>query len=179
MILVTLAAALLFWGRDYLVLRIGPPVRIPRRVWLYSAVVFMMAMLVGTLTLRLGPYEFLAILHSPQVFVALIGFHLAAGITCFWLKQTERYDSAWLVAMIPAPGVWFLLAQATFLPAYGWGTFTTSLTVGLVSALWITLMIVTVLQMKRRPMPVEDMDFAIGLAGWSNCVAIGLVSITI
>jgi hypothetical protein len=51
--------------------------------------------------------------------------------------------------------------------------------VGLVSALWITLMIVTVLQMKRRPMPVEDMDFAIGLAGWSNCVAIGLVSITI
>jgi hypothetical protein len=81
--------------------------------------------------------------------------------------------------MIPAPGVWFLLAQATFLPAYGWGTFTTSLTVGLVSALWITLMIVTVLQMKRRPMPVEDMDFAIGLAGWSNCVAIGLVSITI
>jgi hypothetical protein len=81
--------------------------------------------------------------------------------------------------MIPAPGVWFLLAQATFLPAYGWGAFTTALTVGLVSALWITLMIVTVLQTTRRPMPVEDMDFAIGLAGWSNCVAIGLVSITI
>jgi hypothetical protein len=71
-ILVTLAAALLFWGRDYLVLRIGPPVRIPRRVWLYSAVVFMMAMLVGSLTLSFGRYEFLGILHSPQVFVALI-----------------------------------------------------------------------------------------------------------
>jgi hypothetical protein len=51
--------------------------------------------------------------------------------------------------------------------------------VGLVSALWITLMIVTVLQMGRRQMLVEDMDFAMGLAGWSNCLAIALVSITI
>jgi len=41
------------------------------------------------------------------------------------------------------------------------------------------MMIVTVLQMRRPEMPVEDMDFAIGLAGWSNCLAIGLVSITI
>ena len=179
MILVTLAAALLFWGRDYLVLRIGPQRRIPQRAWTYSAVVFTMATLIGALTLSFDPHEFFALLHSPQVFVLLIGFHLAAGMACFWLKQTERYGSAWLVALIPAPGVWFLLAQATFLPAYGWGSFTTSLTVGLVSALWIILMIVTVLQAKRPPMPVEDMDFAIGLAGWSNCVAIGLVSIII
>jgi hypothetical protein len=179
MILVTLAAALLFWGRDYLVLRIGPPQSVPRRVWMYSAVVFIMAMLLGTLTLSFGPYEFQALIHSPQVFVSLIAFHLAAGITCFWLKRTERYDSAWLAAMIPAPGVWFLLAEATLLPAYGLGNFATSLIVGLVSALWITLMIVTVLQMGRREMPVEDMDFAMGLAGWSNCLAIGLVSIAI
>ena len=179
MILVTLAAALLFWGRDYLVLRIGPPRSVPRRVWMYSSVVFLMAMLLGALTLSFGPYEFLTVLHSPHVFVSLIGLHLAASILCFWLKQTERYDSAWLAAMIPAPGVWFLLAQATLLPAYGWGTFATSLTVGLISALWITMMIVTLLQMRRREMPVEDMDFAMGLAGWSNCLAIGLVSITI
>lgn len=179
MLFVILAAALLFWSRDYLVLRIGPARRVPRRVWMYSAVVFMMAMVMGTLTLSFGPYEFQALLRSPQVFVSLIAFHLAAGIMCFWLKQTERYDSAWLAAMIPAPGVWFLLAKATFLPAYGWGNFATSLIVGLVSALWITLMIVTVLQMGRRQMPVEDMDFAMGLAGWSNCLAIALVSITI
>jgi hypothetical protein len=179
MILVTLALALLFWGRDYLVLRIGPPRTIPRRVWMYSAVVFMMAMLLGTLTLSFGPSEFLAFLRSRQVFVSLIAFHLAAGILCFWLKQTERYDSAWVAAMVPAPGVWFLLAKATFLPAYGWVPFATSLILGLVSALWITLMIVTVLQMSRRQMPVEDMEFAMGLAGWSNCLAIGLVSIAI
>ena len=179
MILVTLAAALLFWGRDYLVLRIGPSRRVPRRVWMYSAVVFMMAMVLGTLTLSFGPYEFLALLHSPHVFVSVIAFHLAAGLACFWLKQTERYDSAWQAAMIPAPGVWFLLAQATFLPPYGWGTIAMSLSVGVVSAMWITLMIVTLLKMGRREMPVEDMDFAMGLAGWSNCLAIGLVSITI
>jgi len=178
-ILVTLAAALLFWGRDYLVLRIGPSRRVPRRVWMYSAVVFMMAMVLGTLTLSLGPYEFLGFLHSPHVFVSLIAFHLAAGIMCFWLKQTERYDSAWLAAMIPAPGVWFLLAKATFLPAYGLNALATPLIVGVVSALWITLMIVTVLLMGRPQIPVEEMDFAMGLAGWSNCLAIGLVSITI
>jgi hypothetical protein len=40
-------------------------------------------------------------------------------------------------------------------------------------------MIVTVMQMGGRQIPVEDMDFAMGLAGWSNCLAIGLVSITI
>jgi hypothetical protein len=45
--------------------------------------------------------------------------------------------------------------------------------------MWIALMIVTVLQIGRREMPVEDMDFAIGLAGWSNCLAIGLVALTI
>jgi hypothetical protein len=179
MILVTLAAALLFWSRDFLVLRIGPQRSVPRRVWMYRAVVFMMAMPLVTLTLSFGPYEFLALLHSSQVFISLIAFHLGAGIMCFWLKQTERYDSAWLAAMIPAPGVWFLLAKATFLPAYGLGPFATSLIVGLVSALWITLMILIVLQMGRRQMPVEDMDFAMGLAGWSNCLAIGLVSITI
>jgi hypothetical protein len=179
MILVTLAAALLFWGRDYLVLRIGPTRRVPRRLWMYSAVVLMMAILLGTLTLIFGPYEFLDLLHSPQVFVSLIAFHLAAGVVCFWLKQTERYDIAWLAAMLPAPGVWFLLAKATFLPAYGLGPFVTSLIVGLVSALWISMMIVTILQIGRRQMPVEDMDFALGLAGWSNCLAIGLVSIMI
>jgi hypothetical protein len=179
MILVTLAAALLFWSRDYLVLRIGPQRRVPRRVWMYSAVVFTMAVLLAILTLSFGPYEFLGFLHSRQVFVSLLAFHLAAGILCFWLKETERYESAWLAAMIPAPGIWYLLAKATFLPAYGWGPFATSLIVGLVSALWITLMIVTVLQMGRHQMRVEDMDFAMGLAGWSNCLAIGLVSITI
>jgi hypothetical protein len=145
---------------------------------MYSAVVFLMAMLLGTLTLSFGPFEFLALIRSPQIFVALIAFHLAAGLACFWLKETERYDCAWLVAMIPAPGVWFLLAQATYL-AYSWGNFATSFIVGLVSAMWIALMIVTVLQIGRREMPVEDMDFAIGLAGWSNCLAIGLVALTI
>lgn len=178
MILVTIAAALLFWSRDYLVLRIGPRRRVPRRLWMYSAIVFIMAMLLGTLTLSFGPYEFQAVLSSPQVFVSLMAFHLAAGIMCFWLKQTERYDNAWLAAMLPAPGVWFLLAKATFLPAYGLGPFATSLIVGIISALWIAVMIVTVLQMSRQ-MPAEEMDFAMGLAGWSNCLAIGLISITI
>jgi hypothetical protein len=125
MILVTLAAVLLFWGRDYLVLRIGPSRRLTRRVWIYSVLVFMMAMLLGTLTLSFGPHEFLALIHSARVFVHLIAFHLAAAITCFWLKQTERYDNAWLVAMIPAPGVWFLLAQDTLLQVSGLGNFVT------------------------------------------------------
>ena len=74
MILVTLAAALLFWSRDFLVLRIGPQRRVPRRVWMYSALVFMMTMLLGTLTLSFGPYEFLAFLRSRQVLVSLIAF---------------------------------------------------------------------------------------------------------
>lgn len=179
MILVTLAAALLFWCRDYLVLRIGPQRRVPRRVWMYCAVVFIMAMLLATLTLSLSPYEFLGFLRSPLVFVSLIAFHLAAGIMCFWLKETERYDSAWLAAIIPTPGVWFLLAKATFLPSYGLTALVTPLIVAAVSALWITLMIVIVLQMGGRQMSIEDMDFAMGLAGWSNCLAIGLVSVTI
>ena len=179
MILVTLAAALLFWCRDYLVLRIGTQRRIPRRVWMYSAVVFIMAMLLAILTLSFGPYEFLGLLHSPQVFASLIAFHLAAGIMCFWLKQTERYDRAWLAAIIPTPGVWFLLAKTTFLPSYGLTALVTPIIVGVASALWNTLMIVTVLQLGGRQMSVEDMDFAMGLAGWSNCLAIGFVSITI
>jgi len=179
MILVTLAVALLFWSRDYLVLRIGPQRRVTRRVWMYSTGVFVMAMLLGALILTFGLYEFPVLLDSHQVFVSLIAFHLAAGILCFWLKQTERYDSAWVVALIPAPAVWFLLAKATFLPAYGLGPPATSLIVGLVSALWIFLMLVTVRQVGQRQMPVEDMDFAMGLAGWSNCLAIGLVTIAI
>jgi hypothetical protein len=103
---------------------------------------------------------------------------LTAGLACFWLRETGRYDCAWLIAVIPAPGVWFVLAQATYL-AYSWGNFATSFIVGLLSAMWIALMIVTVLQMSRRELPVEEIDFAIGLAGWSNCLAIGLVALTI
>ncbi len=179
MILVALAAALLFWGRDYLVLRIGPPQKVAHRVWVYSSAVFLMGLLLATATLSFGPNEILGLIHSPQVYVLLIAFHLAAGLACFWLKRTERYNSAWLAAVIPAPGVWFLLTETTILPAYRLGAFATSLIVGLVSALWITMMILTVLRMRRRQMPVEDMDFAMGLAGWSNCLAIGLVSLTI
>ena len=48
----------------------------------------------------------------------------------------------------------------------------------LVSELWITLMVVTVLQMGRHQMTREDMDFAMGLSGGSNCLAMGLLSIT-
>ena len=71
MILVTLAVALLFWGRDYLVLRIGPPVRIPRRVWLYSAVVFMMAVLVGFVVKTVDLY--VTSLGKTPLAVALLG----------------------------------------------------------------------------------------------------------
>jgi hypothetical protein len=179
MILIALTAALLFWGRDYLVLRIGPPTKVPQRVWVYSATVFLMGLMLAILTWSFGPQQVLGLIHSPQVFASLIAFHLGAGLLCFWLKHTERYQDAWLAAMIPAPGVWFLLTESTLLPAYGMGSLGTSLVVGLLSALWIAMMIVTVLQMRQHPMPVEEMDFAVGLAGWSNCLAIGLISVTI
>jgi hypothetical protein len=179
MIGVMFAAALLFWSRDFLLLRIGPPRRLRRRVWMYGAIFFLMAALFGALTWSFGSSKLAALIRSPFILASLVAFHVAAGVACFGLKQTERYDIAWLMAIIPAPGFWFLLAQATFLPAYGWGVFAMSLIVALVSAVWAVMMIVTVLKMRRAQMPVEDMDFAIRLAAWTNCLAIGLVSVTI
>jgi len=48
-----------------------------------------------------------------------------------------------------------------------------------VTVLWIAAIAAAVLRLRPRDMPVDDMDFAIDVAAWSNWISLGLIVATI
>ena len=160
------AVLLLFWCRDYLILRMGPLHRITSRVGLYSAVVLVTTALLAIVAWRMGVLAVSRFIWSSPVLIILIALHIAGAILCFWLRRSGRYHRVWLVALIPTPALWFFLANGIVSrgsDAHGFAAW-------LVCALWITAMFAMVARAKRTQMCAEDLDFAVSFAGSSNCL---------
>ena len=105
MILVTAAAFLLFWLRDYWLLQLGPWRSVAQRVWIYAGFVSMAALLVWVLASTHKTEQFISDIQSPPWLIGLFAFHSIAAVACFWMKRAARYDLPWLAAMVPAPVV--------------------------------------------------------------------------
>ena len=160
------AVLLLFWCRDYLILRMGPLRKVTSRVGLYSGVLLVTTAVLSILAWREGVTAVSRFLWSFPVLIPLIAVHIVGAILCFWLKRSGRYHRVWLVALIPAPAVWFFLANGMVSrgsDAHGFAAW-------LVCALWITAMLAMVARAKRIQMCAEDLDFAVSFAGSSNCL---------
>ena len=179
MILVTAAAFLLFWLRDYWLLQLGPSRSVARRVWIYAALVSITGLLIWVLASTHKTAEFIGDIESPPWLVGLFVFHSIAAVACFWMKRTARYDLAWLAAMVPAPVAWVLFARVVFTangtiaePAKG-------AVILVVASLLIVPILLAVLRGHRLDLGLDELDYVLGFAGWTNCFGAALAMLAI
>ena len=114
MILVTAAAFILFWLRDYWLLQLGSARNVVWRAWVYTVFVSFAGLLVWMLASARNTAELVSELESTPLIIGLFAFHSIAAVACFWMKRTGRYDLAWLAAIVPAPVAWVLFARVVF-----------------------------------------------------------------
>ena len=164
MLVMMAAVLLLFWLRDRAVLRMGSPRKVVHHAWIYSSFVSLGAIVVWMLTLRDDSLAH-AVTSAPFV-TAVAALQAVATLASFWVKRSERYDLAWLIALIPAPWLWILCARSVA----GWAYWA-------IAAMWVLSMLLGVFRARRIQMPADELDFAVNLAGWSNWVGIGLVAL--
>ncbi len=179
MILVTAAAFLLFWLRDYWMLQLGPARSVARRVWIYAGVVSMAGLLVWVLASTHNTEQFVSDIESPPWLIGLFAFHSIAAVACFWMKWTGRYHLAWLAAMVPAPVAWVLFARVLFRANETITEPVKGAIILLVASLLIAPILLAVLRGHRLEMGVEELDYVLGFAGWTNCFGAGLTLLAI
>jgi hypothetical protein len=179
MILVTAAAFLLFWLSDYWLLQLGPSRSAARRVWIYAALVSIAGLLVWVLASTHNAAQLINAIQSPPWLIGLFAFHSVSAIACFWIKSTGHYNLAWLAAMVPAPVAWVLFARVVFTandtvvgPVKG------AVILGVASFLIAPILLV-VLRGHRLEMGVDELDYVLGFAAWTNCFGAGLVVLAI
>jgi hypothetical protein len=179
MILVTAAAFLLFWLRDYWLLQLGPSRSVARRVWIYAALVSMAGLLIWALASTHNTARFIGDIESPPWLVGLFAFHSIAAVACFWMKRTERYDLAWLAAMVPAPIAWVLFARVVFTANDTIAEPVKGAVILVVASLLIAPILLAVLRGHRLDIGLDELDYVLGFAGWTNCFGAALAVLAI
>ena len=179
MILVTAAAFILFWLRDYWLLQLGPARSVARRVWIYAGLVSMAGLLIWVLASTQNTAQFISAIESPPWLIGLFAFHSIAAVACFWMKRTGRYDLAWLAAMVPAPVAWVLFARVLFTANDTIVEPVKGAVILVVASLLIAPILLAVLRGHRLEMGIEEVDYVLGFAGWTNCFGAGLVVLAI
>lgn len=179
MILVTAAAFLLFWLRDYWVLQLGPARSLARRVWIYAGLVSMVGLLVWLLASTHNTAQFISAIESPPWLISLLAFHSIAAAACFWMKWTGRYQLAWFAAMVPAPVAWVLFARVLFTANDTIAEPVRGAVILVVVSLLVVPILLAALRGQRLEMGLEELDYVLGFAGWTNCFGAGLAVLAI
>lgn len=179
MILITAAALLLFWLRDYWLLQLGPTRSVARRVWIYAALVSMAGLLIWVLGSSHRTAQFVSDIESPPWLIGLFAFHSIAAMACFWMKWTGRYQLAWLMAMVPAPVAWILFARVLFTADDTIVEPVKGAVILVVASLLIGPILLAVLRGHRLEMGLDELDYVLGFAAWTNCFGVGLVLLAI
>jgi hypothetical protein len=179
MILVTAAAFLLFWLRDYWLLQLGPWRSVAQRVWIYAGFVSMAALLVWMLASTHNTEHFISDIQSPPWLIGLFAFHSIAAVACFWMKRSARYDLAWLVAMVPTPVAWVLFARVVFAANNTVDEPIKGVVILVVASLLIAPVLLAVLRGRRPDMGLDELDYVLGFAAWTNCFGAALAVLAI
>jgi hypothetical protein len=179
MILVTAAAFLLFWLSDYWLLQLGPARTVARRVWIYAALVSMAGLLIWALASTHNTAQFIGEIESPPWLVGLFAFHSLAAAACFWMKSTERYDLGWLAAMVPAPVAWVLFARVLFRANDTMAEPVKGAVILAVASLLIVPILLPALKGRRLELELDEVEYVLGFAGWTNCFGAGLTVLAI
>jgi hypothetical protein len=179
MLIVTAAALMLFWLRDYWLLQLGPARSVVWRVWVYAGFVSITGLLVWILASTRSSPQFIRHIESLPWMIGLFAFHSIAAVACFWMKRTGYYQLAWLAAMIPAPVAWILLARVLSTTDEGPSDPAKGIMICVVAALWVLPILLAVLRGHRLEMGIDELDYVLGFAGWINCFGAGLVVLAI
>ncbi len=179
MILVTVAAFIIFWLRDYWLLQLGSARNVVWRVWVYTGLVSSAGLLVWVLASTQNTAELISALESTPLLIGLFAFHSIAAVACFWMKRTGRYHFAWLAAIVPAPVAWVLFARVVFSTRESTSDPAKAAIVGAFAALWILPIALTALRGHVLELRIEDLDYVLSFAGWINCFGCGLVVLAI
>ena len=179
MILVTAAAFFLFWLRDYWLLQLGPSRSVARRAGIYAVLISIAGLLVWVLASAHNAARFINEIESPPWLISLFAFHSMAAAACFWMKSAGRYDLGWLAAMVPAPVAWVLFARVLFSENDTVVEPLKGALIVTVASLLIAPILLAVLRGQRLEMGVEELDYVLGFAGWTNCFGAGLTVLAI
>jgi hypothetical protein len=174
MVLVTAAAFILFWLRDYWLLQLGSPRNVFWRAWVYTGLVSSAGLLVWVLASARNTTRLISTLESTPLIIGLFAFHSIAAVACFWMKRAGRYDLAWLAAMVPAPVAWVLFARFVFAAHDTMVEPVKGTVILVVASFLIAPILLAVLRGHRLEMGVEELDYVVGFAGWTNCFGAGL-----
>ena len=179
MIVLVAVLATVFYLRDYLLLRMGPAKKIPRRVVLYLGATFaaisvsrwvVVQFLTADAANKFGPWN--------VVILALI-LHFVIGGLCLWMKCTDRHHWAWTLSIVPVPVLWLGLAVAA-LPGYQpSGLRRVEPWVWLVPLVLAFTTARAAFARRRQPMEVDDLDFALDLSGWSNLLIVWILPVVL
>jgi hypothetical protein len=176
MLLIGLAILMLFWLRDYFLLRMSPPKKLAHRAILYSAALVLSTVVIWLLAKNSGSSNFIGFSRYPPVLFILIGLHLLAAAVSFWLRRRHLYDRAWVTALFPAPIVWFCVVRA--IPASFVADDSSRLYILLgFAAIWALSMIFMLMRVRNRQMEPIDIDFVADYAGWSHFLGSSLVPV--
>jgi len=179
MILVTAAAFLLFWLSDYWLLQLGPARSITRRVWIYAGLVSMAGLLIWLLASTHDTAQYVADIESLPWLISLFAFHSISAGACFWIKSTERYDLGWLAAMVPSPVAWVLFARILFTADETIADAVKGAAILAVASLLIIPILLPALKGHRLKMGLDEVEYVLGFAGWTNCFGAGLTVLAI
>ena len=179
MILVTAAAFILFWLSDYWLLQLGSARNVVWRAWVYTVFVSSAGLLVWVLASARNTADLISALESTPLIIGLFVFHSIAAVACFWMKRTERYDLAWLAAIIPAPVAWVLFARVVFTANDPMVEHSRGAIILVVASLLIAPILLAVLRGHRLEMGLDELDYVLGFAGWTNCFGAGLTVLAI
>src|SRR6202035_3999606 len=84
----------------------GHRTRIYSASFLFTAIAFAIALLVE------GATPVTATLCSPWLVGSAIACHLLFTALCGWLVKRGRFESGWLISLVPAPTPWIVLVIA-------------------------------------------------------------------
>ena len=179
MILVTAAAFFLFWLRDYWLLQLGPSRSVARRAGIYAVLISIAGLLVWVLASAHNAARFINEIESPPWLISLFAFHSMAAAACFWMKSAGRYDLGWLAAIVPAPVAWVLFARVLFTANDTIAEPVKGAVILVVASLLIAPILLVVLRGHRLEMGLDELDYVLGFAGWTNCFGAGLTVLAI
>lgn len=179
MLIVAAFVLLAFWFRDYMSLRMSPSRKATRRAVAYGAAILFTAVLLWTLAVTIGPWDFARQIQSPGILFLVIVFHVAASVVSIWVKRTQRYDWMWATALLPAPIVWLLLLKTTLVADLASGGVAAQFGFFAIAVLWASSMIFVVFRTRDSEMPLDDLDFAVLFGSLSHWLAMLTISLTL
>lgn len=164
---------LVFFVRDYCLLRSGPAGKQRRCVILYGASVLLQAGIICFFIDSMGLSKVQEALYSPRLLSIAIAWHFLSATFCLVIAKRSP-SAAWRVALIPAPAPWIYVALAMCALFSDRDHSSAAAIILTVAFLWVALIAASTL-FAAAEATEDELDFNVRFAALSNSLACWLV----